>query len=79
MIGPYKVQGNPYYVKESVLDAMFSPGETARNVHLRYDMYNQNIEFITKGRENLTVVLNNSSMSKKPEEAMISAFNYLNE
>ena len=47
LIGPYKVQGNPYYVKESVLGAMFSPGETARNVHLRYDMYNQNIEFIT--------------------------------
>ena len=47
MIGPYKVQGNPYYVKESVLGAMFSPGEPARNVHLRYDMYNQNIEFIT--------------------------------
>src|SRR5687767_6540134 len=47
LIGPYKVQGNPYYVKESVQGAMYSPGETATNVQLRYDLFNQNIEFLT--------------------------------
>ena len=47
LIGPYKVQGNPYYVKESVQGAMYSPGETATNVQLRYDLFNQNVEFLT--------------------------------
>ena len=47
LIGPFKVQGNPYYVKEVVKGDMFSPGEKAMNVQLRYDVYNQNVEFLT--------------------------------
>ena len=56
LIGVFKVQGSPYYAKESVSGDMFSPDVIAATLQLRYDLYNQNVEFISSANPDQALV-----------------------
>lgn len=55
-IGGYKVKGNPYYHPEFILGDFYSVQETAKNVYLRYDVYNQKIEFVSSANQDQLLV-----------------------
>jgi len=56
LIGPYKVQGNPYFNKDTVLGAYHSKAETVLNIYLRYELFNQNVEFISSANKDQALV-----------------------
>ena len=55
-IGGYRVRGNPYYKEEFILGDIYSVAETAKNIYLRYDIYNQKVEFISSASPNQILV-----------------------
>lgn len=55
-IGGYRVKGNPYYKEEFILGDIYSTTETAKNIYLRYDIYNQKVEFISSANPDQILV-----------------------
>ncbi len=55
-IGGYRVKGNPYYKEEFILGDIFSRTETAKGIYLRYDIYNQKVEFISSANPDQILV-----------------------
>ncbi len=55
-IGGYKVKGNPYYKVDFILGNIYSVTETAKNIYLRYDVYNQKVEFISSANQDQILV-----------------------
>ena len=51
-----RVKGDPYYRPEFVLGDMYSATETAKNVYIRFDVYYQNIEFISTANKDQIMV-----------------------
>lgn len=56
LIGPYKVQGSPYFNKDTVLGTFYSKTETVLNIYLRYELFNQNLEFISSANKEQALV-----------------------
>ena len=52
----YRVKGNPYYKPEFILGDMYSVVETAKNIYLRFDVYYQNVEFISSANKDQILV-----------------------
>lgn len=52
----YRVKGDPYYRPEFVLGDMYSAVETAKNVYIRFDVYYQNVEFISSANKDQILV-----------------------
>ena len=55
-IGGFRVKGNPYYREEFILGDIYSKTEIAKNIYLRFDIYYQNVEFISSGNPNQILV-----------------------
>lgn len=56
LIGIYKVQGSPYCYPDLMAGSFYSKNETALNISLRYDLYFQNLEFISSSNKNQVLV-----------------------
>lgn len=74
-IAGYRVKGDPYYKPEFVLGDMYSASETAKNVYLRFDVYYQNIEFISTANKDQIMVKEPGNLDSfliyKKEDKMI--------
>ena len=75
-IGGYKVKGNPYFKPEFILGDFFSGPETAKNIYLRYDIYNQKVEFISSANKDQILIkeagdLDSFVIYKKENKAIV--------
>jgi hypothetical protein len=55
-IGGYKVKGNPFYKPDFILGDFYSAAETAKSIYLRYDIYNQKVEFVSSANKDQILV-----------------------
>jgi hypothetical protein len=76
LIGAFKVTGSPYLFGQRINADLYSQKETAKNIDINYNTYNQDVEFYSTSNPNtaLTKIVGevDSFMLKKKPEADIS-------
>jgi hypothetical protein len=51
-----RVKGDPFYKPEFILGDMYSSTEMAKNVYIRFDVYYQNVEFISTANKDQILI-----------------------
>lgn len=81
-IGGFRVKGNPYYKEDFILGDIYSKPEIAKNIYLRYDIYNQKVEFISSGNPDQILVkepgdLDSFLLYKKENKVIVEDIKFL--
>ncbi len=70
-----RVKGDPYYKPEFILGDIYSTTEMAKNIYIRFDVYYQNVEFISTANKDQILVKSpgdlDSFLIYKKEDKMI--------